>query len=270
MDGYTLPTGRPVIMGVLNVTPDSFSDGGLYVNQEAAFARAMEMIQEGADIIDVGGESTRPGAEPVLADEERRRVVPVIARLADKDVAVSIDTSKAVVAQACLDVGATIVNDVTALGDPAMAQTCSKADCSVCLMHMQGEPRTMQVSPTYSDVVLDVKEALVERAKFAQSKGIAKDRIWIDPGIGFGKTLEHNLSLLRNLDTFAETGYPVMIGVSRKSFLGKVLNGAPVEERIEGAIAAQVLALAKGARIFRTHDVKNTVRALCVAQAILG
>lgn len=270
MGGFELPVGRPALMGVLNVTPDSFSDGGQHFSPEAALDRAHRMMEDGADLIDVGGESTRPGAEPVSAEEERRRVLPVVEVLVREGVPVSIDTSKAVVAAACLDVGAVVVNDVTAFGDLAMAGVCSGAGCSVCLMHMQGEPRTMQASPHYNDVVQDVGAFLQVRAQFAASNGISPDRIWVDPGIGFGKTLEHNLTLLRNLDALVALGHPVLIGVSRKSFIGKLLDGVPVDQRLEGSLAAQVWAQAKGAKIIRTHDVLEAKRAAMVAQAILG
>jgi len=267
---FALPVGRPAVMGVLNVTPDSFSDGGVFFETDRAVDAGLRMTDEGADLIDVGGESTRPGASPVDQDEERRRVVPVIERLAGRGIVVSIDTSKATVARAALDGGAQVVNDVTAFADPEMAGVCAVSECSLCLMHMQGEPRTMQEAPRYDDVVADVKAFLVERAEAAQQAGIARDRIWIDPGIGFGKTLAHNLSLLARIDEFVATGYPVLIGVSRKSFIGKILGGLPADQRLEGTLAVQVLAQAAGARILRAHDVLQVRRAVETAAAVLS
>ncbi len=269
---FELPAGRIAVMGVLNVTPDSFSDGGLFLDIDMALKHARRMVAEGADLIDVGGESTRPGAEPVSAEEELRRVLKVVGTLAFDGIAVSIDTSKAKVAKACLDAGAVVVNDVTALRDDEMASVCARAACTVCLMHMQGEPRTMQANPIYKDVVLEVGDELLATAERAEQRGVKRENIWIDPGIGFGKSLEHNLQLLNHLDEIVETGYPVLVGVSRKSFIGRLLGSAeksgPVEERLEGSIAAQVIAQIKGARVIRTHDVAATRRAATIAQAI--
>ncbi|MBS1712725.1 MAG: dihydropteroate synthase [Armatimonadetes bacterium] len=265
-----LPIGRPALMGVLNVTPDSFSDGGLYFDQDKAVEAGIRMVEDGADLVDVGGESTRPGASPVSAEDERQRVVPVVRRLVERGVVVSVDTSKVEVASAALDAGAQVVNDVTAFGDPEMADVCARSGCTVCLMHMQGEPRTMQEAPHYDDVVAEVRDFLVGRARAAEAVGVAGDRIWIDPGIGFGKTLGHNLALLARLDEFVATGYPVLIGVSRKSFLGKILGGAPPDERLEGTLAVQVLAQAAGAKIVRAHDVRPARRAMEVASAVLS
>jgi len=267
---FNLPPDRPAIMGVLNVTPDSFSDGGRFFEQEEALKQGLAMAEAGADIIDVGGESTRPGATAVDAVEELGRVIGVVQALVAAGVPVSIDTSKASVARACLAAGAVVVNDVTALSDPDMANTCAIAECSVCLMHMQGNPRTMQDAPVYEDVVVEVREHLLERARRAEVAGISPDRIWLDPGIGFGKTVEHNLTLLRHLKWLVEAGYPVMVGVSRKSFIGKVLGDLPAEERLEGTLAAQTLAQAAGARVIRTHDVKESVRAMNLTKAVLG
>jgi dihydropteroate synthase len=261
-------------MGILNVTPDSFSDGGSFIDPGVAAQRGLEMMVEGADLVDVGGESTRPGAEPVSEDEELRRVVPVVERLAAQGVPISIDTRKGSVAQAALEAGACVVNDVTALSDPRTAQAVAAADATVCLMHMKGDPQTMQVSPQYEDVVSEVGRFLADRARYAQSSGIRRQRIWIDPGIGFGKTLAHNLELLRRLREIAALGYPVLIGVSRKSFIGRVLGGdhepLPTSERLEGTLAAQTLAQAAGAKIIRAHDVRASRRALEIAQAILA
>jgi dihydropteroate synthase len=259
----------PKLMGVVNVTPDSFSDGGRYLDAEAAIAHGEELARDGAEILDVGGESTRPGAEPVDEAEELRRVEPVVAELAGT-AAVSIDTSKAVVAEAAIEAGASIVNDVTALrGDPGMAALCAERGVGVVLMHMPGSPRTMQDDPAYADVVGEVKAFLAGRVEVAVNAGIAEERIWLDPGIGFGKTLEHNLELLRRLRELRELGRPLVIGTSRKSFIGKV-DDSEVGERIGGTIASSVLAAAEGADILRVHDVAEMAQALRVASAILG
>jgi dihydropteroate synthase len=256
-------------MGILNVTPDSFSDGGLYLDADAAIAHGREMSEEGAEIVDVGGESTRPGADEVPADEELRRTEPVVAGLVAAGIAVSIDTSKTAVAQAALDSGAAMVNDVTALrADPELARLCAERGCEVVLMHMQGTPRTMQADPTYDDVIDDVRGFLAERIEEAVSAGIAEDRIWVDPGIGFGKTVEHNTELLRRLGELRDLGRPIAIGTSRKSFLGK-LTGREVEDRIGGSIASNVLALKAGAEMLRVHDVRETAQAVTIAEAIL-
>lgn len=260
----------PLLMGILNVTPDSFSDGGLHFDPSVAIAAGLRMIEEGADYVDVGGESTRPGAAPVGADEEIRRTLPVVEALARSGARVSIDTMKAEVARAALQAGAVMVNDVTALGDPAMGPVVAEARADLCLMHMQGEPRTMQKEPRYEDVVAEVRDFLIERAALAESHGVARERIWIDPGICFGKTLEHNLALLRNLDRFIETGYRVMIGVSRKSFLGMLSGGASVDRRLAGTLAAQTLAQVSGVAMIRAHDIPEARQAIDVAAAILG
>jgi dihydropteroate synthase len=259
---------RPAVMGVLNVTPDSFSDGGAFLDPAAALAHAQRMKEEGADLIDVGGESTRPGAEPVSADEELRRVLPVLEALASQAaVPVSIDTSKARVARAALDTGVAFVNDVTALrGDPGMAAVVADSDADLCLMHMLGEPRTMQEDPRYEDVVASVAGFLEERLAFAVRAGIPEHRVWLDPGIGFGKTLEHNLELLRRLDEIVALGRPVIVGASRKRFLG-ALTGRAEAERVAGTVAANVLAYERGAHMFRVHDVGPTRDALAVAAA---
>ncbi len=261
------------VMGVLNVTPDSFSDGGRYVETDAAIAHGVELIDAGATIIDVGGESTRPGAEPVGAEEEQRRVVPVVAALTagGRVAQVSIDTSKASVAAAALDAGATLVNDVTAMrGDPAMVGLVAARGVDCCLMHMLGEPRTMQVDPQYDDVVSEVKAFLEERMAFAVRAGVAEERILLDPGIGFGKTVEHNLELLRRLDEIVAIGRPVVIGTSRKSFLGKLTGREDPGTRLPGTIATNVLAYERGARVFRVHDVAPVVDALRVTAATVS
>ena len=255
-------------MGVLNVTPDSFSDGGQFLDPEVAVRHGRELVAEGADLIDVGGESTRPGAEPVAEAVELGRVLPVVERLAgDAAVPISIDTSKAAVARAALAAGASLVNDVTALrGDPEMAAVVAEAGADVCLVHMRGEPRTMQDDPRYEDVVGEVRAFLEGRLELAVGQGIAEQRIWLDPGIGFGKTLEHNLELIRRLDEIVAVGRPVVFGASRKRFLG-ALTGRPEQERVAGTVAANVLAFERGASVFRVHDVAPTRDALRVAAA---
>jgi dihydropteroate synthase len=259
----------PKLMGVVNVTPDSFSDGGLYLDSDAAVAHGKELVRDGADVLDVGGESTRPGAVEVDEAEELRRVEPVVAALAGM-ATVSVDTSKAVVAEAALDAGASIVNDVTALqGDPAMAGLCAERRVGVVLMHMPGNPRTMQDNPRYDDVVDDVKAFLAARMEFAVGVGIEEERIWLDPGIGFGKTVEHNLELLRRLAELRELGRPLVIGASRKSFIGRI-DGSDVDDRIGGSIASSVLAAAEGADVLRVHDVAEMAQALKVTNAVLG
>jgi dihydropteroate synthase len=260
------------LMGIVNVTPDSFSDGGEFLDADSAIGHGRELAAEGADVLDVGGESTRPGAEAVGADEEVRRVGPVVGSLAGEGgpgVPVSIDTSKRAVAEVALDAGAAMVNDVTALrGDPELAGLCGERDCEVALMHMLGDPRTMQEDPTYDDVVDEVRSFLGERIEYATSEGIDEERIWVDPGIGFGKTVEHNLELLRRLGELRELGRPVLVGTSRKSFIGK-LTGAPVQDRLGGTIASNVLAYANGAEMLRVHEVGPLREALTVAEAIL-
>ena len=261
----------PCVMGIVNVTPDSFSDGGLYDETDAAVARGLELVAEGAVIIDVGGESTRPGSDPVPAEVELARVVPVIERLAAETTAVlSVDTTKAAVAEAALDAGATLVNDVSALRtDPAMAPLVAERGCPVCLMHMLGEPKTMQVDPVYRDVVGEVCAFLEKRLAAALAAGLREEQVLLDPGIGFGKTLRHNLLLLRDLDRVVALGRPVVLGTSRKRFIGALLDAGP-EGRAVGTAATTVLGVAKGAAVVRVHDVRPNVEALQVAQAILG
>ncbi|MFZ1926235.1 MAG: dihydropteroate synthase [Solirubrobacteraceae bacterium] len=259
------------VMGVLNVTPDSFSDGGLFLDEQAAVAHGVELVEQGAHVLDIGGESTRPGAEPVGVEEELRRVVPVVEGLFRRvaTTQISIDTSKAAVAQAAVDAGATLVNDVTALrADPEMARVVAASGADCCLMHRLGEPRTMQRGlggSSYTDVVDDVKAFLEERLAFAVAAGIPEQHILLDPGIGFGKTVEHNLALLRRLREIVALGCPVAIGTSRKSFLG----GTPAE-RLPGTIATNVMALERGASVFRVHDVAPVAAALAVASATLS
>ena len=258
------------LMGVVNVTPDSFSDGGLFLDPDRAIEHGRELERSGAAILDVGGESTRPGAEEVAPGEELRRVEPVIAALSGGDAAVSVDTSKSAVAEAALNAGAAIVNDVTALrGDPEMAALCADREATVVLMHMLGRPRTMQENPVYDDVVADVKAFLAGRVETAMAAGVAEERIWLDPGIGFGKTAEYNMELLRNIAELRELGRPLVIGTSRKSFIGKV-DGSGASERLGGTIASSVLAAADGVEILRVHDVAEVGQAMAVATAILG
>jgi dihydropteroate synthase len=258
------------LMGIVNVTPDSFSDGGTFDSAAAAAAHARRLIAEGAEIVDVGGESTRPGADPVPAEAELRRVIPVVEAIADAGAIVSVDTMKLEVAREAVAAGARYVNDVTAFRhEPAMAALVAEHGLGCCLMHMLGEPRTMQVDPVYEDVVADVKAFLEERLAFAVAEGVPEERIMLDPGIGFGKTLEHNLELLRRLDELAALGRPLVIGVSRKSFIGRI-TGRDVSERAVGTAAANVLAYERGARVFRVHDVAVTRDALAVATATLA
>jgi dihydropteroate synthase len=265
----TSAAGAPVVMGVVNTTPDSFSDGGLYLDPDAAVAHGRRLAEEGAAILDVGGESTRPGAAPVAEEEELERVVPVIERLAGAGgVRISIDTAKAGVARAALRAGAGLVNDVSAFrSSPEMAGVVADAAVDCVLMHMLGEPRTMQDDPRYTDVVSEVRAFLEERIAFATGEGVSEDRIWVDPGIGFGKTVEHNLELLHRLDEIASIGRPVVVGTSRKSFLGKLAGGRPAGERLPGTIATNVMAFERGASVFRVHDVAPLVQALSVAAA---
>jgi dihydropteroate synthase len=258
-------------MGVVNVTPDSFSDPGLFLEPAAAIEHGQRLSEEGAGILDVGGESTRPGAEPVAEDEELRRVLPVVEALAAAGHSVSIDTTKLEVARAALAAGATIVNDVSAFRfAPEMAALVAGASADCCLMHMLGEPRTMQADPRYEDVVSEVKAFLEERLAFATREGVPEERVWLDPGIGFGKTVEHNLELLRRLDEIVAIGRPVVVGTSRKSFLGKLAGGKAESERLPGTIATNVLALERGASVFRVHDVAPVADALRVAAATVA
>jgi dihydropteroate synthase len=259
---------RPSVMGVVNVTPDSFSDAGVHFQPAAAVAAGWRMLDEGAAIVDVGGESTRPGSEGVSVDEELRRVIPVLEGL--RGAPVSIDTAKAEVARRALELGAELVNDVTALrGDPELAEVIAEADAYVCLMHMQGEPRTMQRNPTYDDVASDVAAFLEARIEAAVAAGIAEERICVDPGIGFGKTVQHNLELVRRLDVIASLGRPVLVGFSRKSSLGRILGDPDATTGpVAASVAAAVVAYERGATILRAHDVREHVEALTVAAAV--
>jgi dihydropteroate synthase len=263
-----LDLAEPAVMGVLNVTPDSFSDGGRYATVEAAIARAERMVEEGAAIVDVGGESTRPGARPVGADEEIARVVPVIETLSSRlPVPVSVDTSKPEVMRAAVAAGAQLVNDVRALRLPGALDAAAADGAAVCLMHMQGEPATMQEDPQYRSVVAEVREFLAARVAACVAAGIARERICVDPGIGFGKQARHNLALLAGIRELADLGLPVLVGVSRKSLVG-MITGRPAGERLAGSLAFAALAAAQGAAIVRAHDVAQTVDALKVASAL--
>jgi dihydropteroate synthase len=265
---YRLVLDRPVVMGILNVTPDSFSDGGRFASLPAAIERAERMAAAGASIIDVGGESTRPGALEVDAAEELRRVIPVIERLAATlDLPVSVDTRKAEVMRVAIEAGASMVNDVSALGGPGALDCVAGTDVGVCLMHMQGEPRTMQQSPDYADVVAEVRDFLRAQVARCIAAGIVPARIAVDPGFGFGKTLAHNLTLLRGLPQLAADGRPVLVGLSRKRMIGE-LTGRPEDDRLAGSLALATLAAQNGARIVRAHDVGATVAALRVVAAV--
>jgi len=258
------------VMGIVNVTPDSFSDGGAFLEPRAAIAHGYELVAEGAAILDVGGESTRPGAAPVTEQVELRRVLPVIEGLADTGAQISIDTFKLAVAEAAVERGATLVNDVTALRHaPEIAGVVADRGCELCLMHMLGEPRTMQEAPRYDDVVSEVKAFLEDRLAFAVRAGVPEENVVLDPGIGFGKTADHNLQILNRLEELVAIGRPVVIGTSRKSFLGRIA-GRDVNQRLGGTIATNVLALERGATIFRVHDVAPVVDALAVATATLA
>lgn len=261
---------RTHVMGILNVTPDSFADGGRYLDADAAVAHGLGMIAEGADIVDVGGESTRPGSDPVSADEEIRRVVPVIRRVAAEHpgIAISIDTRKPDVASAALDAGACIVNDVSAAREPGMLEVVRETGAGLVLMHMRGEPKTMQDAPQYEDVVAEVAEYLRERVETARFAGIELEALVVDPGIGFGKNLEHNLAILRRLDVLTELGRPVLVGTSRKRFIGAILD-LPEDERVEGSAATVAWAVAHGASIVRVHDVQTVVRTVRMIDAIV-
>ena len=251
-------------MGVLNVTPDSFHDGGEFVNVEKAIFHAKEMIQDGADIIDIGGESTKPGSDPVSEEEELRRVVPIIEALANEDILISIDTSKPKVADQCLEKGADMINDVTGLGDE-MRNVAVKHGCPVIIMHMKGKPKTMQQDVHYENVVKEIKEFLAERVRLAKEKGITE--IYIDPGIGFGKELSHNLELIRRLNEFNEIA-PVLLGASRKSFIGKLTNDESTADRLEGSLAVAAIGIMNGVKILRVHDVKESKKVALVVDAI--
>lgn len=270
---FTLDLNKPMVMGILNVTPDSFSDGGKFNELDAAMRQAERMVAEGADIIDIGGESTRPGASAVSVQEELDRVIPLVEKLsAELNVAISVDTNKAQVMTEAVRAGAGMINDVMALQNEGALQAAAALDSSVaiCLMHMQGQPRTMQQNPQYKDVVRDIYDFLEQRVERCVEAGISREQLCIDPGFGFGKTLEHNLMLLKNLEEFTKMELPLLVGISRKSMLGTLLGDVPPEERIDASVAAAVLAYERGAQILRVHDVKQTVDALKIASSIIS
>ncbi len=261
---------KTLVMGILNVTPDSFFDAGRFTARETAVKQARAMAEAGADIIDIGGESSRPGADPVTPDEEQARVLPVLEDLADCPVPISVDTYHAATAQAALDRGAAMINDITALrGDPAMAGTVAAAECDCVLMHMQGDPKTMQHEPRYRDVIDDIRAFFEERMEYAVAAGVKEERIWLDPGFGFGKTARHNLQLLRRLGEFLRLGRPILVGASNKSTIGTVLD-APVDDRAEGTAAAVAISIAHGAAAVRVHDVAMMARVARMSDAIMG
>lgn len=266
---FRLDLGRPQVMGIVNVTPDSFSDGGTHASPDLAVDFAWRLVEDGAQILDIGGESTRPGAEPVSPAQELDRVMPVLERLKDCPVPISIDTYKPEVMRTALAAGASMVNDVKALTGQDAMEAVAASDAAVCLMHMQGEPRTMQDHPDYADVVKEVKEFLASRLAAAGAAGIMQERLVADPGFGFGKTFVHNLELLRHLEAFSELGVPVLVGISRKGMLGKITGREP-GERVHGSVAAALLAVLKGASIVRVHDVRAMRDALEVYNAVAG
>ena len=266
---FQLDLSKPRVMGIVNVTPDSFSDGGKFNTTEKAIAHALQLVEEGAEILDIGGESTRPGATPVPLDEELKRVIPVIEGLRDVGVPLSIDTYKPQVMQAAITAGADIVNDVCALREPQALEIVAASKAGVCLMHMQGRPQTMQADPQYDNVVSEVTDFLKARLDAAEQAGIDRSRIVLDPGFGFGKRTAHNLTLLNHLNDIQALGLPLLIGLSRKSVLGQVV-GSSVDERIHASIAASVVSVMKGANIVRVHDVKPTIDALKIVQAVMN
>jgi dihydropteroate synthase len=266
---FTFSLSRPLIMGIVNITPDSFSDGGQFLDPQRAIEHAMQLIAEGADILDIGGESTRPNAAPISEKEELARVLPILVGLRDKGVALSVDTQKSGVMRAALAAGADMINDVNALQSPGALAAVANSTAAVCLMHKQGDPQTMQQLPLYYDVAAEVRAFLQARLLAAEGAGIARERLVIDPGFGFGKNLEHNVTLLQQLHTLTDFGVPVLAGLSRKSMLGKLADLA-VHERVHASVAAAVLAVMKGAKIVRVHDVKATHDALAIVNAIEG
>ena len=261
---------RPLLMGILNITPDSFSDGGKYLSLNEALKHAHEMIEEGVDIIDIGGESTRPGSEPVSADEELKRIVPIIEALKkDSDIAISVDTYKAEVMKEVIDMDVAMINDVYALKQPGAIDVIKHSKVGICLMHMQGTPQTMQINPQYTNVVNEVKLFLEARANDLVTEGIEKSRIILDPGFGFGKTFEHNIELLQHLESFQSLKLPLLVGLSRKSFIRKILSGEH-DDHLSGSIAASIFSVIKGAKILRVHDIKETKSALKVINVAQG
>jgi len=270
LNKHSYDLNRPLIMGILNITPDSFSDGGQYLDFDQALKRAETMIEEGADIIDIGGESTRPGSDPVSVDEELKRITPIIKALnKHSNIVISVDTYKPRVMEQVIDMGVAMINDVFALQQPGAIEVIKKSNVGICLMHMQGTPQTMQVNPTYEDVVNEVKLFLEERANSLIAEGIQTERIILDPGFGFGKTFEHNMSLLQNLESFQTLKFPLLVGLSRKSFIRKILSGDH-DDHLSGSISAAILSILKGAKIVRVHDVKETQSAIKIMQIAQG
>lgn len=263
--------GGPKVMGIVNVTPDSFSDGGYFFSPQAALRHTQHLIESGADIIDIGGESTRPQAQPIAVDQELARVIPVVEAIKARwPILISVDTYKAEVMQAAIAAGADIINDIYALQQPGSLEVlAAHPQITVCLMHMQGQPQTMQHNPCYQNVVEDIKTFLHTRIQVCVQAGIAAERIWLDPGFGFGKTLNHNLQLMKRLQLLTQLGYPLLVGVSRKSFIGRVLKQSQPQQRLYGGLALAVLALTQGTQVIRTHDVAATVEVLQMTQAVL-
>ena len=270
LNNHAFDLKRPLLMGILNITPDSFSDGGKYLTLNEALKRAHEMIEEGVDIIDIGGESTRPGSEPVSLDEELKRITPIIEALKkDSDIAISVDTYKPQVMKEVIDMDVAMINDVYALRQPGAIDVVKTSKVGICLMHMQGTPQTMQINPQYINVVIEVKSFLEARANDLVSDGIDKSRIILDPGFGFGKTFEHNIALLQHLESFKSLKLPVLVGLSRKSFIRKILNGEH-DDHLSGSIAAAIFSVIKGAKILRVHDIKETKSALNIINVAQG
>ncbi len=266
LNKHSFDLKRPLVMGILNITPDSFSDGGMYLDFNTALKRTDQMIEEGVDIIDIGGESTRPGSDPVSTDEELKRIVPIIEAIKKmSDIAISIDTYKPKVMKEVIDMDVAMINDIYALQKPNAIDLIKKSNVGVCLMHMQGTPKTMQLNPTYKNVVSEVRSFLEERANLIANEGIGKTRIILDPGFGFGKTFEHNIDLLKNIESFKSLNLPILVGLSRKSFIRKILNGDH-DDHLSGSISAAILSVLKGAKILRVHDVKETQSAFKIIQ----
>ena len=270
LNNHAFDLKRPLLMGILNITPDSFSDGGKYLTLNEALKRAHEMIEEGVDIIDIGGESTRPGSEPVSLDEELKRIIPIIEALKkDSDIAISVDTYKPQVMKEAIDRDVAMINDVYALRQPGAIDIIKHSKVGICLMHMQGTPQTMQINPHYTNVVSEVKSFLEARANDLVSEGVEKSRMILDPGFGFGKTFEHNIALLQHLESFKSLKLPVLVGLSRKSFIRKILNGEH-DDHLSGSIAAAIFSVIKGAKILRVHDIKETKSALNIINVAQG
>ncbi|CAM8440515.1 FolP Dihydropteroate synthase and related enzymes [Candidatus Methylopumilus universalis] len=266
LNKHSFDLKRPIVMGILNITPDSFSDGGMYLDFNTALKRADKMIEEGVDIIDIGGESTRPGSDPVSTDEELKRIVPIIEAIKKiSDIAISIDTYKPEVMKEVIGIDVAMINDIYALQKPNAIDLIKKSNVGVCLMHMQGTPKTMQLNPTYKNVVSEVRSFLEERANLIANEGIDKSRIILDPGFGFGKTFEHNIDLLKNIESFKSLNLPILVGLSRKSFIRKILN-SDHDDHLSGSISAAILSVLKGAKILRVHDVKETQSAFKIIQ----